>query len=92
MLKYAPCAGAVESPGRRIPGTLFLRSEVMSATRLHQYRRITMSLKLKIEPIGKIWKSEANGWVYWSGGLSPTICVGAHSGVQPKILIIEEDE
>ena len=26
------------------------------------------------------------------GGVSPTICVGAHSGVAPKIIIIIEDE
>ena len=39
----------------------------------------------KIIPIAKIWKSEANGWVYHSVGVSPAICCGAHSGVQPKI-------
>jgi len=42
-------------------------------------------MKPKIIPIGRIWKSEANGWVYHRGGLSPTLCVGAHNGVQPKI-------
>lgn len=42
-------------------------------------------MKPKIYPIGKIWKSEANGWVYHRGGVSPTLCVGQHSGVQPKI-------
>ena len=47
---------------------------------------------MKIEPIGQIWKSEANGWVYWIMGLSHTICVGAHSGVQPKIILIYEDD
>lgn len=47
---------------------------------------------MRIETIGQIWKSEANGYVYWWGGVSPTICVGAHSGVEPKILIIIEDE
>ena len=39
----------------------------------------------KIYTIGQIWKSEANGQVYHRGGLSPTICCGAHNGVQPKI-------
>ena len=47
---------------------------------------------MKIETIGQIWKSEANGYVYGVMGLSPTLCVGAHSGVEPKILIIIEDE
>ena len=42
-------------------------------------------MKPKIYPIGKIWKSEANGWVYHRGGVSPTLCCGAHNGVQPKI-------
>ena len=46
----------------------------------------------KIIPIGKIWKSEANGWVYHRGGVSPTLCVGCHSGVQPKILVYEETD
>ena len=44
-------------------------------------------MSTKIEDIGKIWKSEANGHVYLPIGLSPTLCVGAHSGVEPKILI-----
>ena len=39
-----------------------------------------------IIPIGKIWKSESNGYVYHKNGLSPTLCCGQHSGVQPKIL------
>ena len=42
-------------------------------------------MKAKIYTIGQIWKSEANGQVYHRGGLSPTICCGAHNGVQPKI-------
>ena len=41
-------------------------------------------MKPKIYPIGKMWKSEANGWVYHRG-VSPTLCCGAHNGVQPKI-------
>lgn len=42
-------------------------------------------MKPQIVPIGMIWKSEANGWVYHRGGLSPCICCGQHVGVQPKI-------
>lgn len=41
---------------------------------------------MKIEVVGQVWKSLANGMVYAWGGVSPTICVGAHSGVQPKII------
>ena len=50
-----------------------------------------MSLKLGILPIGKIWKSENNGWCYHPGGVSPTLCVGAHNGCEPKIIYIMED-
>ena len=48
-------------------------------------------LKPKIYAIGKIWKSETNGWVYHRGGVSPTLCCGAHNGVQPKVLVAEDD-
>lgn len=47
---------------------------------------------MKIDIIGQIWKSLANGMVYSPDGLSPTLCCGAHSGVEPKIILIEEDE
>ena len=40
--------------------------------------------------MGKIWKSDVNGLVYWWGGVSPTICVGCHSGVEPKITYIQD--
>lgn len=46
--------------------------------------------KPKIYTIGKIWKSEANGGVYHTGGVSPALCCGAHSGVQPKIVVYED--
>jgi hypothetical protein len=46
---------------------------------------------LKIEPVGQYYKtSETNGWVYLPT-LCPCICVGAHGGVQPKIVLIYED-
>lgn len=32
-------------------------------------------MKPKIVPIGKIWKSEANGWVYHRGGYLPRFVV-----------------
>ena len=49
-------------------------------------------MKPKIYTLGKIWKSEANGQVYHRGGLSPTLCCGAHNGVQPKVIVYEENK
>lgn len=46
---------------------------------------------MRIEIVGQIWQSLANGMVYFPDGLCPTLCCGAHSGVEPKIIIIEED-
>lgn len=49
-------------------------------------------MRAKIIPIGKVWKSENNGWCYHPGGASPTLCVGAHNGCQPKIIFIMNTE
>ena len=49
------------------------------------------SWKSAILSIGKIWKSEANGWVYGTNGISPTLTCGQHAGVSPKILVYDED-
>lgn len=46
---------------------------------------------LKCIVVGQIWKSQQNGMVYDPRGLSPTICVGHHSGVEPKIIEYEKD-
>lgn len=35
---------------------------------------------------GYIWKSRQNGMVYDPEGISPTIVVGHHAGVEPKII------
>ena len=46
----------------------------------------------RIEKIGQYYKtSEMNGWVYGTNGISPTICVGAHGGVEPRIVEMIED-
>ena len=37
------------------------------------------------------WASPQRGRIYSKEGLSPTLCCGAHSGVEPKIIIIYED-
>lgn len=49
-------------------------------------------MKTDIVIVGQIWKSLTNGMVYSPDGLSPCLVVGCHSGVEPKIIIIEEDE
>jgi hypothetical protein len=49
------------------------------------------SKSAKILPVGKVWKSENNGWCYSTSGLCPTICIGAHGGCQPKVIWYEED-
>lgn len=46
---------------------------------------------MKIKRYGKIWKSETNGWVYGTSGVCPTLCCGAHHGVEPKIVVYEEN-
>lgn len=37
---------------------------------------------------GFVWNSQQNGAVYDVGGVSPCLCVGCHSGVEPRILEI----
>lgn len=36
--------------------------------------------------VGQVWRSSQNGMVYDPRGVSPTICVGHHAGVEPKII------
>lgn len=43
-----------------------------------------------IRKMFQVWKSEANGWVYDPDGIAPCICVGNHSGVEPKIIEYEQ--
>ena len=40
--------------------------------------------------VGQIWKSKQNGMVYDPDGLAPCLCVGNHSGVEPKIILRQE--
>lgn len=42
--------------------------------------------------VGQIWRSRQNGMVYDPDGISPCICVGQHSGVEPKIIVYEKDD
>lgn len=39
--------------------------------------------------VGQIWKSKQNGMVYDPEGVAPCLCVGNHSGVEPKIIEYE---
>ena len=39
--------------------------------------------------IGQIYKSQQNGMVYDIDGIAPCLCVGNHSGVEPKIMVDE---
>lgn len=48
--------------------------------------------KLKIRPIGKIYKSEQNGLVYDPNGIAPCVCAGCHSGVEPRIVIYNNED
>lgn len=40
--------------------------------------------------VGSVYKSKVNGVVYDPQGIAPCICVGAHSGVEPKIIVYED--
>ena len=42
--------------------------------------------------VGQVWRSSQNGQVYDPRGVSPTICVGHHAGVEPKIIVYEDEQ
>ena len=42
--------------------------------------------------VGRVWRSQQNGLVYDPEGLAPTLVVGHHSGVEPKIIEYEENK
>lgn len=44
----------------------------------------------KIEIAGYVYASRQNGLVLDTLGVSPTIAVGQHSGVEPKIKVVYE--
>lgn len=46
---------------------------------------------IKCVVVGYIWKSRQNGMVFGPWGIAPTICVGQHSGVEPKIIVYEDE-
>jgi hypothetical protein len=42
--------------------------------------------------VGQCWQSSQNGQVYDPRGLSPTLVVGHHAGVEPKIIVYEDEQ
>lgn len=42
--------------------------------------------------VGYVYKSQQNGQVYDPRGVSPTICVGHHAGVEPRIIVYEDED
>lgn len=49
----------------------------------------TEQRELSVRIVGQIYRSRQNGAVYDPMGLAPCLCVGAHSGVEPKIIVCE---
>lgn len=46
-------------------------------------------MPLCVMKVMRIWQSRQNGMVYDPEGIAPCLCVGNHSGVEPKIIEIE---
>ena len=42
--------------------------------------------------VGQVWQSSQNGQVYDTRGVSPTILAGHHAGVEPKIIVYEDEQ
>ena len=53
-------------------------------------RRGTVQQELRCIVTGWIWRSRQNGMVYDPEGVAPTLMVGHHSGVEPKIIEYEK--
>lgn len=56
---------------------------------IQERMRREQQLSLKCIVVGRCYNSAQNGNVYDTSGLSPTLCVGCHSGVEPHILVYE---
>lgn len=50
-----------------------------------------MNDEIRCIVVGFIYKSQQNGQVYDPNGVAPTICVGHHAGVEPRIIVYDED-
>lgn len=51
----------------------------------------TEQRELSCLKVGMIWRSQQNGMVYDPDGIAPCVCVGNHSGVEPKIIEYEPE-
>lgn len=43
----------------------------------------------RVLTIGYVYRSQQNGAVYDPTGVAPCLCVGAHSGVEPRIIVYD---
>lgn len=48
--------------------------------------------EIKCLIVGQIYKSRQNGMVYDPQGVCPCLCVGNHSGVEPKIILYDDKD
>lgn len=46
----------------------------------------------KVIVVGQVWRSSQNGMVYDPRGVSLTICAGHHAGVEPRIIVYEDEQ
>lgn len=42
--------------------------------------------------VGQVYRSQQNGAVYDPIGICPCLCVGRHSGVEPRIIVFEYEK
>lgn len=72
------------------------RAERLKGNTVSPVQQISYAMERMAQPalqcmiVGKVWRSRQNGMVYDPRGISPTICVGRHVGVEPKIIVYEE--
>lgn len=43
----------------------------------------------RVLTIGYVYRSQQNGAVYDPTGVAPCLCAGAHSGVEPRIIVYD---
>lgn len=47
--------------------------------------------QLRCMIVGQVYRSQQNGNVYDPNGIAPCICVGHHAGVEPRIIVYEDE-
>lgn len=48
--------------------------------------KMTINTPPEVIIVGQVYRSKQNGMVYDANGVCPCICVGRHSGVEPRII------